>query len=73
MPCARSEGTYRFSGRVLELSLAKPDLSSCPKNQNYWYPAYLFDTDGVVTVKPSGDTIDFVVNNGIFHFRREAM
>ena len=73
MPCARSQGTYRFAGRVLELRLPKPDLSNCPKNQNYWYPAYLFDTDGVVTVKPNGETVDFVVNNGTFHFRREAL
>ncbi|GAA4715678.1 hypothetical protein H9L13_05650 [Sphingomonas lutea] len=73
MPCARAEGSYRFAGRVLELTLPKPDLSSCPKNQDHWYPAFLFDTDGVITVRPAGDRLEFVHSGGTFHFRREAM
>lgn len=73
MPCARSEGSYRFAGRVLELQLTKPDLSACPKNQDYWYPAFLFDSDGVMTVMITGETLEAVHNGGTFHFRREAM
>lgn len=73
MPCARSEGTYRFAGGVLELALPKPELSACPKTQDYWYPAFLFDTDGVMTIKPAPNAVSMVANSGTFHFRREAM
>ncbi|HEX6662021.1 MAG TPA: hypothetical protein VF067_09160, partial [Sphingomicrobium sp.] len=72
MPCARSEGPYGFAGQVLELTLPKPSFASCPKTQDYWYPAFLFDTDGVMTVRPAGNRLDLIANSGTFHFRREA-